>query len=110
MGKKKQSMSIMTKIMIAMAGGILVGVLCLWLRESTAASGNDGLWNWLNRIFFQDITQEKGFYSLGIFYIIQQLFMRGLQLAIVPLVLSSLSIALCSMADPQRLGKLQERQ
>lgn len=106
MGKKKQSMSIMTKIMIAMAGGILVGVLCLWLRESTAVSGNDGLWNWLNRIFFQDITQEKGFYSLGIFYIIQQLFMRGLQLAIVPLVLSSLSIALCSMADPQRLGKI----
>ena len=32
--------------------------------------------------------------------------MRGLQLAIVPLVLSSLSLALCSMADPKRLGKI----
>ena len=104
--KRKESMSIMKKIMIAMATGILLGV-CLWLRESLTAGGNEGTWKLINRIFFQDITQEKGFYSLGLFYIIQQLFMRGLQLAIVPLVLSSLSLALCSMADPKkRLGKI----
>ena len=95
--KRKESMSIMKKIMIAMATGILLGVVCLWLRESLTAGGNEGTWKLINRIFFQDITQEKGFYSLGLFYIIQQLFMRGLQLAIVPLVLSSLSLALCSM-------------
>ena len=104
--KRKESMSIMKKIMIAMATGILLGVICLWLRESLTAGGNEGTWTMINRIFFQDITQEKGFYSLGLFYIIQQLFMRGLQLAIVPLVLSSLSLALCSMADPKRLGKI----
>lgn len=104
--KRKESMSIMKKIMIAMATGILLGVVCLWLRESLTAGGNEGMWKLINRIFFQDITQEKGFYSLGLFYIIQQLFMRGLQLAIVPLVLSSLSLALCSMADPKRLGKI----
>ena len=89
--KRKESMSIMKKIMIAMVTGILLGVVCLWLRESLTAGGNEGTWKLINRIFFQDITQEKGFYSLGLFYIIQQLFMRGLQLAIVPLVLSSLS-------------------
>ena len=104
--KRKESMSIMKKIMIAMATGILLGVVCLWLRESLTAGGNEGMWKLINRIFFQDITQEKGFYSLGLFYIIQQLFMRGLQLAIVPLVLSSLSLALCSMADSKRLGKI----
>ena len=104
--KRKESMSIMKKIMIAMVTGILLGVVCLWLRESRTAGGNEGAWKLINRIFFQDITQEKGFYSLGLFYIIQQLFMRGLQLAIVPLVLSSLSLALCSMADPKRLGKI----
>ena len=32
--------------------------------------------------------------------------MRGLQLAIVPLVLTSLSLALCSLASPERLGKI----
>ena len=104
--KRKESMSIMKKIMIAMVTGILLGVVCLWLRESLTAGGNEGTWKLINRIFFQDITQEKGFYSLGLFYIIQQLFMRGLQLAIVPLVLSSLSLALCSMADSKRLGKI----
>lgn len=103
-GKKK--MPIMKKIMIAMAGGILVGILCLWLRETLTANGNEEIWKWMNRILFQDISIEKGFYSLGLFYIIQQLFMRGLQLAIVPLVLSSLSLAMCSMADPKRLGKI----
>lgn len=103
-GKKK--MPIMKKIMIAMAGGILVGILCLWLRETLTANGNEQIWKWMNRLFFQDISAEKGFYSLGLFYIIQQLFMRGLQLAIVPLVLSSLSLAMCSMADPKRLGKI----
>ena len=75
--KRKESMSIMKKIMIAMATGILLGVVCLWLRESLTAGGNEGTWKLINRIFFQDITQEKGFYSLGLFYIIQQLFMRG---------------------------------
>ena len=75
--KRKESMSIMKKIMIAMATGILLGVVCLWLRESLTAGGNEGTWKLINRIFFQDITQEKGFYSLGLFYIIQQLFMRS---------------------------------
>lgn len=96
----------MKKIMIAMAGGILVGSLCLWFRETLVANGNEEVWKWINRILFQDISAEKGFYSLGLLYIIQQLFMRGLQLAIVPLVLSSLSLAMCSMADPKRLGKI----
>lgn len=106
MGKKKKGLSIMKKIMVAMVSGILLGVLCLWFREKLVGTENEYIWNWMNRIFFQDITQEQGFYSLGLFYIIQQLFMRGLQLAIVPLVLSSLSTALCSMADPQKLGRI----
>lgn len=106
MGKKKKGLSIMKKIMVAMVSGILLGVLCLWLREKLVGTENEYIWSWMNRIFFQDITQEQGFYSLGLFYIIQQLFMRGLQLAIVPLVLSSLSTALCSMADPQKLGRI----
>ena len=73
-GKKK--MPIMKKIMIAMAGGILVGSLCLWFRETLVANGNEEVWKWINRILFQDISAEKGFYSLGLLYIIQQLFMR----------------------------------
>lgn len=32
--------------------------------------------------------------------------MRGLQMMIVPLVLCSLSLALCSLADPKKLGRI----
>ena len=34
MGKKKTGMSIMKKIMIAMAAGILTGIVALFIRES----------------------------------------------------------------------------
>ena len=56
--KRKESMSIMKKIMIAMATGILLGVVCLWLRESLTAGGNEGTWKLINRIFFQDIRKR----------------------------------------------------
>lgn len=104
--KMKQKLTIMHKILIASVSGVLVGVVGLWLREFLIANQYENVWSWINRLLLQDISVEQGFYSIGLFYIIQQLFMRGLQLAIVPLVLSSLSIALCSMADPQRLGKI----
>ena len=39
--KRKESMSIMKKIMIAMVTGILLGVVCLWLRESLTAGGKE---------------------------------------------------------------------
>lgn len=46
--KRKESMSIMKKIMIAMVTGILLGVVCLWLRESLTAGGNEGTWKLIN--------------------------------------------------------------
>ena len=51
--------------------------------------------------FFQDVTKTNGIEGIGILYIVGQLFMRGLQLAIVPLVLTSLSLAMCSLANPE---------
>lgn len=106
MAKKQKGMLIMNKMLIALISGIIVGILCIFIRESLSEHGNTVVWEWINRLFFQDITQENGFYSIGIFYIIGQIFMRALQLAIVPLVLSSLSLVMCSMSDPKRLGKI----
>ena len=60
----------------------------------------------MDAIFFQDVTKTNGIEGIGILYIVGQLFMRGLQLAIVPLVLTSLSLAMCSLANPERLGKI----
>ena len=56
--KRKESMSIMKKIMIAMVTGILLGVVCLWLRESLTAGGNEGMWKLINRIFFQELIKK----------------------------------------------------
>ncbi|MFV0362692.1 MAG: cation:dicarboxylate symporter family transporter [Suipraeoptans sp.] len=107
--KKKASMTVIKKMMIALIGGLVVGLGFLFLREQLLASGNDTAWSWINRILFQDITVEEGVGSVGIFYIIGQIFMRGLQLAIVPLVLVSLSLAMCSISNATKLGRIAGR-
>jgi len=108
MGKRqdRKPMSIMKKMAIALFGGIGVGILFLLLREYLNANGMGQVWDIINKIFFNDITKDDGFKSIGIFYIISQLFMNGLQLAIVPLVLVSLSLSLCSMTNPRKLGEI----
>ena len=102
-------MSVVKKMMIALVGGLLVGIAFLLLREQLISSGNGGAWTILNKILFQDITAEDGVSAIGLFYIIGQLFMRGLQLAIVPLVLVSLSLAMCSISSSTKLGRIAGR-
>lgn len=104
--KKTQKNTIVKRMMLAVAGGFIVGFLALFLREYLVGNGQSGIWEMIEAIFFQDITATKGIEGLGIMYIIGQLFMRGLQMAIVPLVITSLSLALCSLASPERLGKI----
>lgn len=106
MKEKKRETSVVKKMMIALVAGLVVGIACLFLRESLLAAGNEDVWNMINRILFQDITAEDGVNAIGIFYIIGQLFMRGLQLAIVPLVLVSLSLAMCSISNSTKLGRI----
>ena len=102
-------MSVVKKMMIALVGGLLVGIAFLLLREQLISSGNEGTWTMINKILFQDITAEDGVNAIGLFYIIGQLFMRGLQLAIVPLVLVSLSLAMCSISSSTKLGRIAGR-
>lgn len=104
--KAKKRGSIVKRMIIAVIAGFVVGFLSLILREFLNGNGNEGVWNIIDAIFFQDITTTDGFEGLGILYIVGQLFMRGLQMAIVPLVLTSLSLAMCSLANPERLGKI----
>lgn len=106
MEKQKKESSIVKRMMLAVAGGFLAGFICLFLREFLNGNGQSGVWKAIEAIPFQDITATNGIEGLGLFYIVGQLFMRGLQMAIVPLVITSLSLALCSLADPERLGKI----
>ncbi len=109
MKKKEKKNTIIRRMIIAVIAGFVVGFLALLLREYMKGNGASGAWNIIEAILFQDITATKSVEGLGLFYIIGQLFMRGLQLAIVPLVLTSLSLAMSTLADPKKLGKIAGR-
>lgn len=102
----KKPMTVVKKMMIALIGGLVVGLAFLLIREQLTAAGNDSTWTIINKILFQDITTEEGVGAVGVFYIVGQVFMRGLQLAIVPLVLVSLSLAMCSISNASKLGRI----
>ncbi len=104
--KEKKEMSIVKKMMISLVGGLVVGIGCLFLRESLISSGSEGVWNTINMLLFQDITVAAGVHALGLFYIIGQGFMKGLQMAVVPLILVSLSLAMCSISNSAKLGRI----
>ena len=106
---KKEPMSVVKKMMIALVGGLVVGIGFLLLRQHLTTSGNEAAWTVINKLLFQDITVEEGVGAVGIFYIVGQVFMRGLQLAIVPLVLVSLSLAMCSISNSTKLGRIAGR-
>lgn len=108
MENKEKKNSIVKRMIFAVVAGFVVGFLSLFLREFLNGHGNGNVWNIINAIFFQDITTTDGFEGLGLFYIIGQLFMRGLQMAIVPLVLTSLSLASAVWQIRNALEKSQE--
>lgn len=105
--EKKAPMSMVKKMLIALFAGLAVGIGFLFLRENLVANGNEATWDLINKIFFVDITAEAS--GIGLFYMGGQIFMRGLQLAIVPLVLVSLSLAMCSISNSTKLGRIAGR-
>ena len=105
MAKEKKQNNIVRNMMIALVGGLVVGLGFMLLKQQMS----EGTWNVINALLFQDITADQGFHSIGLFYIIGQLFMRGLQMAIVPLVLVSLSLAMCSISSSSKLGRIAGR-
>lgn len=104
--KEKKGMPIVQKMLISLIGGIVVGLIFMMIRSNLLASGNDAAWNTIYQLLFVDITSAEGVNGIGIFYIIGQIFMKGLQAAIVPLVLVSLSLALCSVVDDAKFGRI----
>ena len=110
MGKVKESKNkLVRNMMIAVAAGFIVGIGCLLIKQQLIGTGAEKAWKIVDAILFQDITATTSVQGIGLFYIIGQLFMRALQMMIVPLVLTSLSLALCSLADPKKLGKIATR-
>ena len=99
-------MSISKKMLIALVGGLVVGIIFMMIHQNLVKAGNEEAWLTINKLLFQDITVPEGVGAIGLFYIIGQIFMKGLQAAVVPLVLVSLSLALCSISNSTKLGRI----
>lgn len=103
----KQSVNNLAKKMtISLFVGVTIGVFLLCLREYLTSSGNAHIWSVINNLFFQDISTEEGKHAIGIFYIVGQLFIQCLQLIIVPMIFSSIALAMCHINDTKKLGRI----
>ncbi len=104
--QSKGSHNLAINMAIALAIGLLCGIGFIFLRETLISNGNQELWKTINNILFQDITSENGKNAFGIFYIAGQLFINALQLVIVPMVFTSIALAMCNISDTKKLGRI----
>ena len=106
MTKKQNKNRLAIHMAIALVCGLVTGSLFLMLRENLLAGGNADLWATINKILFQDISAEGATDAIGIFYILGQLFLNSMQLVIVPMVFTSIALAMCRISDTKTLGRL----
>ena len=92
------------QMLIAMIGGIVFGLICMAVRESLGA--DSAIWTTVNSLLFQDITAVGGERAMGLFYMGGQLFIRALQVVIVPMVFSSVVMAICEVNEARTLGRI----
>ena len=110
MEKKKNSGSLLAKKMaVSLVCGLAAGFAFMMLREKLIASGNSGIWQTINDLLFQDITAEGAERAMGLFYIIGQLFIKALQLVIIPMVFTSIALAIGSIADTRTMGRISAK-
>ena len=107
MSKVNVSNKLAIQMLIAMISGILVGLLFMAAREFF---GHDSpIWNAINNLLFQDITVNGAERAIGLFYIVGQLFIRALQLIIVPMVFCSVVMAISEISEASTLGRVSAK-
>lgn len=107
--KESSGKQLAKKMLIALVCGLVAGFGCILLREHLNSSGQADLWKTINNIFFQDISAEGATSAAGIFYIIGQVFVNSLQLIIVPMVFVSITLAICTITDTKKLGRISSK-
>ena len=110
MNKTHTSTNNANKLAIKMATALIIGLIAgtsfIFLREKLISSGNSDTWTMINNLLFQDITKPEANNAIGIFYIVGQLFINSLQLVIVPMVFTSITLAMCNISDTKKLGRI----
>lgn len=103
---KKNLNELAIKMVVALILGLIAGTSFIFLREYLNGNGKGDLWLTINNLLFQDITAEQGRNAIGIFYILGQLFINSLQLVIIPMVFTSIALAMCHISDTKKLGRI----
>ena len=86
----------------ALVMGLIAGLGFLFLREKLLLSNQEGIWNMIYQLLFEDISTEAGSDAFGLFYIIGQLFLNAMQLIIIPMVFTSIALAMCRISDTKK--------
>lgn len=107
--KRMQSNKLALQMTVALVLALIVGILLIYFREWLIGNGYSNIWSQINKLFFQDISVEEGKDAIGIFYILGQLFINMLQLIIIPMVFSSIALAMCHISDTKKLGRLSAK-
>lgn len=94
-------------MLIAMVAGIVAGLVFMMIRESLGATS--AAWTTINNLLFQDITAAGAENAIGLFYICGQLFVKSLQLVIVPMVFTSIIMAIGAIRDAATLGRVSAK-
>lgn len=104
MKKLNDNNKLAIQMLIAMVSGITAGLVFMAVRESLGA--DSAVWQAINSLLFQDISAAGGESAIGLFYIGGQLFIRALQVIIVPMVFSSVVMAICEINEARTLGRI----
>ena len=102
--KKNNSNRLAVSMLIAMVAGVAFGLVFMLLREHLGAASK--AWTTINNLLFQDITAKGAENAIGLFYIGGQLFVKSLQLVIVPMVFTSIVMAIGTIRDAATLGRV----
>ena len=103
---KNNSTVLAIRMSISLVLALIIGIAFILIRESLISNDKVEIWNTINSILFHDITTDEGRNSLGLFYILGQLFINCLQLIIIPMVFSSIALAMCHISDTKKLGRI----
>ncbi|WP_291667591.1 dicarboxylate/amino acid:cation symporter [Clostridium sp.] len=106
---KSESTKLAIKMAISLVLAVIVGTLFMLLREFLISNDKASIWEIINNLLFQDISTEEGKNSIGIFYILGQLFINCLQLIIIPMVFSSIALSMCHISDTKKLGRISSK-
>ena len=105
MKKLNDNNKLAVQMLIAMVAGIVVGLLFMAVRENAG----EAVWATINKFLFADITAAGNEQAVGLFYIGGQLFIRALQLIIVPMVFTSVVMAISEINEARTLGRISAK-